>query len=83
MTLNLSRISRFTALFGQPPWYPLPSNINEALPEEVHQQWLSMIPMGRTGKAEELEAAYAYLLSDTSSYTTGADINIDGGHLVR
>jgi sorbose reductase len=59
------------------------TGLSDFVPDEVQQQWLDMIPMGRTGKAEELKAAYAYLLSDASSYTTGADIVVDGGYLVR
>lgn len=33
-----------------------------------------MIPMGRDGEAKELKGAYVYLVSDASTYTTGADI---------
>lgn len=36
--------------------------------------------MGREGQAEELKGAYLYLASDASSYTTGADIIVDGGY---
>lgn len=42
-----------------------------------------MIPMGRDGEATELKGAYVYLVSDASSYTTGADLIIDGGYCVR
>lgn len=36
-------------------------------------------PLGRIGRAEECSGAAIYLLSDASSYTTGADILISGG----
>ena len=34
----------------------------------------------REGEAHELKGAYLYLSSDASSYTTGADIIVDGGY---
>lgn len=42
--------------------------------------WLERIPMGRFQDPEELAGAVIYLASDASSFTTGADIIIDGGY---
>ena len=42
--------------------------------------WQDKTPMGREGQAQELKGAYLYLASDAASYTTGADIIIDGGY---
>lgn len=42
------------------------------------EQWNSMAPMGRLGKPEELQSICVYLAGDTSSFTTGSDIVIDG-----
>jgi len=50
---------------------------------KVQDLWMSMIPMGRNGDAKELKGAYVYLCSDASTYTTGADIVIDGGYTCR
>ncbi len=35
--------------------------------------------LGRTGSSREVAGAYCYLISDTASYTTGANIVVDGG----
>lgn len=39
----------------------------------------SGIPMGRAGQPEEISGAVAWLLSDDSSYTTGAVLRVAGG----
>lgn len=38
-----------------------------------------MVPMGRLGAPEEVANAVLFLASDLSSFTTGADIPVDGG----
>jgi len=64
-----------------------PGYIDTGLSDFVDQKtqalWKSMIPMGRDGEAKELKGAYVYLISDASTYTTGADIVIDGGYCAR
>ncbi len=37
-------------------------------------------PIGRIGRPEEIAAAAAFLLSDDSSFMTGADLLVDGGY---
>ena len=37
------------------------------------------VPMGRYGKAEEIAATIAFLLSDGAGYITGQNIRVDGG----
>ncbi|BBZ43995.1 SDR family oxidoreductase [Mycobacterium parmense] len=47
---------------------------------EYHRQWEPRIPLGRMGRADELNGLYVYLASDASSYMTGSDVVIDGGY---
>ena len=48
------------------------------LPDRARQA-APMVPMQRAGSAEEVAQAVAWLLSDASSYTTGAVIDVTGG----
>jgi NAD(P)-dependent dehydrogenase (short-subunit alcohol dehydrogenase family) len=48
------------------------------LPDRV-KQTAPMVPMQRAGSAEEVAQAIVWLLSDESSYTTGAVIDVTGG----
>jgi NAD(P)-dependent dehydrogenase (short-subunit alcohol dehydrogenase family) len=41
--------------------------------------YLSMIPIGRLARAEEIANAAVFLGSDQSSYLTGSDLMADGG----
>jgi NAD(P)-dependent dehydrogenase (short-subunit alcohol dehydrogenase family) len=42
---------------------------------------VSRQPMGRLGTAEEMAAAYLFLASDDSSFTTGTALVVDGGFI--
>jgi 2-deoxy-D-gluconate 3-dehydrogenase len=43
----------------------------------------SMIPAGRMGEADEIARAALYFASDLCSYTTGSQLVVDGGRLLR
>lgn len=42
------------------------------------KEWNAIAPLGRLGKPEELQSILVYLAGDTSTFTTGSDIVIDG-----
>jgi 3alpha(or 20beta)-hydroxysteroid dehydrogenase len=50
-----------------------------AAPAIMTATQLALTPLGRTAQPEEVGAVVAFLLSDLSSYVTGAEIPIDGG----
>ena len=47
--------------------------------EALVNMYLSMAPIGRLARAEEIANAALFLASDQSSYMTGADLMNDGG----
>ena len=47
----------------------------------ILKQALTHIPMNRSADPDELAGTALYLVSDASSYTTGACLNVDGGYL--
>lgn len=55
------------------------TEMTRVLDEDVKKEYLSRIPLGRFGKAEEVAKLVLFLVSEDASYITGQVINIDGG----
>lgn len=50
-----------------------------AMPAEIYDQAVGLVPTGRVGKPEEVAQLIAFLCSDLAGYINGVDILIDGG----
>ena len=50
-----------------------------AVPENIREQIVSQIPVGRLGCAEEVAEAVSFLTSNKSSFITGSNLCINGG----
>lgn len=50
-----------------------------AVPEEVRNQIVAQIPVGRLGKPDEIAALVTFLASDDAAFITGANIAANGG----
>jgi NAD(P)-dependent dehydrogenase (short-subunit alcohol dehydrogenase family) len=52
-------------------------------PASVESEIVSMHPIGRVGRPEEIAATAAFLASDEASFINGASLAVDGGLLAR
>jgi 3-oxoacyl-[acyl-carrier protein] reductase len=57
--------------------------MTDGLDAETKAKLLSMIPMGRFGKVEDVANVVIFLLSNMADYVTGQVINCDGGMVMR
>ena len=47
---------------------------------ERREEWPKQNMLGKLSRPEQYRGAAVYLLSDASSFMTGSDMRIDGGH---
>ena len=55
------------------------TGLTAAQAKQAAAQYATQIPMGRSGKPEEIADAVTFLASDESSFITGVDLAVDGG----
>lgn len=55
------------------------TDMTEAMPEGAKDKIIIGIPMGRTGKPEDVAEAVAFLASEQAGYITGEVLRVDGG----
>jgi 3-oxoacyl-[acyl-carrier protein] reductase len=59
------------------------AGLTARLREDQRARFVDHIPMGRTGRPEEVAAAVAFFASEDASYITGQILNVDGGLVMR
>jgi len=55
----------------------------EEFREDEYKKLISLVPLKRMGKVEDIANVVFFLVSDQSDYMTGQAINITGGHLMH
>ncbi len=55
------------------------TDMTSKLSAELRNKLLTLIPLGRLGRAEEVAQAVLFLASDAASYTTGEVLRVNGG----
>ncbi len=59
-----------------------PASLSNGQNEEFVKKISELIPMGRMSRPDEYPATVLYMLSDASSYMTGATVILDGGRTI-
>jgi 3-oxoacyl-[acyl-carrier protein] reductase len=58
------------------------TDMTTAITGDLREALLRTIPLGRTGRAEDVAAAIIYLCSDEAGYVTGQTLRVNGGMYV-
>ncbi|MBC8016734.1 MAG: 3-oxoacyl-[acyl-carrier-protein] reductase [Sporomusaceae bacterium] len=55
------------------------TDMTAVLSDQIKDELVTKIPLGRLGSSEDVAAAVLFLVSDSANYITGQTLNIDGG----
>ncbi len=55
------------------------TDMTRALSEDIQQNLIQHVPLGRLGRSEEVAAAVAFLASSVAGYITGTTLHVNGG----
>ena len=55
------------------------TDMTKSLDDELKQALLSVIPLARMGRPEDIANAVGYLVSEGAGYVTGETIHVNGG----
>ncbi len=55
------------------------TRMTDEIPEDIRQNMIKSIPLGRIGEPEDIANAVSFLFSDKASYITGQIISVNGG----
>ena len=55
------------------------TEMTRQLPENIRQEFLKRIPLGRPAQPGEIARAVAFLVSEGAGYITGHVLHVDGG----
>ena len=58
------------------------TQMTRGIPEQIREQQISKIPLGRAGQPADVAAVVAFLASDEAGYITGEVINVGGGYVL-
>lgn len=58
---------------------PFPSRVVQAANPDFIATLASKVPMGRIGRAEEVQGPLSFLISDASTFVNGTNLVVDGG----
>ncbi len=59
------------------------TELTVGLPENIKEQILGQVPVGRFGEPEEIAEVVAFLAGDGAAYVTGQTIAVDGGMVMQ
>jgi 3-oxoacyl-[acyl-carrier protein] reductase len=55
------------------------TDMTSTMSDPMKEQLMKIVPLGRTGKPQEVAAACLYLVSDEAAYVTGQVLRVNGG----